>query len=70
MNINQLKGGRATITSSGSRKHNLRHTNPTLNKVLLQTRREAMKIRTNSFLPIAKSQIMMSIIAELKESMS
>ena len=58
--------------SSGSKNHNLRHKNyPPHNKeIILPTRRETMKRRINFFVHIAKSQIMINIIARLKESMS
>ena len=72
MNINQVKGGKSNNNKKQyKQKTRLRRNNTPLNKVvLLQTRREVMKRRTNSFVHIAKSQIMMSIIARQKESMS
>ena len=75
MRTNQLKEKKVLATtrrSSGRKNHSLRHNNPPLNKavLLLQIRREIVTRRTNFFVHIAKSQIMTSIIARLKESMS
>ena len=74
MSINQVKEGKVqeiARRSSGSRNHNLRHSNPPHSKeILLPTRREVIKRRTNFFLHIAKNQIMTSIIARLRKLMS
>ena len=74
MSTNQVKEGKVLATrrrSSGSRNHSLRHNDPPHNKVvLLPTRREIVKIRINIFVHITRNQIMMTIIASLRESIS
>ena len=60
MRTNQVKEEKVLTIArkiSGRKNHNLRHNNPPHNKVvLLPTRRETMKRRTNFFVHIAKSQ--------------
>ena len=55
--------------SSGSKNHNLRHNNllPHNKEIILPKRRETMTRSIKYFVHIARNQIMMSIIARIRE---